>query len=83
MAGRIIFSADSPRLSFGIGIPVSLTWAASKQNSSGGARSVLMTRLEPLPSTADRQYREIVDSVAFDIRGPGASSSSGLQAARD
>lgn len=63
--------------------PVSLTWAASKQNSSGGARSVLMIRLEPLPSTADRQYRDIVDSVAFDRRGPGASSSSGLQAARD
>ena len=55
-----------------------LTWAASKQNSSGERRSVLTTRLSPLESTADLQYLDSVASVAFESRGPGASSSRGL-----
>lgn len=59
-------------------IPPGLTWAASKQNSSGERRSVLTTRLSPLESTADLQYLDSVASVAFDSRGPGASSSKGL-----
>lgn len=56
-----------------------VTWAASKQNSSGGSRSVLTSRLSPRASTADSAYLANVASVAFDRRGPGTRSSKGLK----